>query len=59
LWNGKERYYGSGKITAVTLIFKDKTTVQRLLTQRSLGFGDAYMDGPPRLKIFEVSEGFK
>jgi len=50
LWGGKERYYGSGKITAFTLILKNEITVQRLLAQGSLGFGEAYMDGSLQIK---------
>ncbi len=43
-WNGKTIQYGSGKSPAFTLIFKDEVTVQRLLGQGSLGFGESYMD---------------
>lgn len=44
-WDGKERFYGSGKKTVFTLVFQNETTVQRLLSQGSLGFGESYMDG--------------
>ena len=50
LWDGKERYYGSGKVTVFTLIIKDELTAQRLLGQGSLGFGEAYMDGSLRIE---------
>ena len=50
LWDGKERYYGSGKITAFTLLIKNEATVQRLLAQGSLGFGEAYMDGSLQIR---------
>lgn len=45
LWDGKIHYYGTGKSSAFTLIIKNPETVQRLLAQGSLGFGEAYMDG--------------
>lgn len=50
LWDGEERYYGSGKLTAFTILFRDQNTVQRLLSQGSLGFGEAYMDGSLQIK---------
>lgn len=49
LWDGKTRSYGSGKTSLFTLIIKDPFTVQRLLSQGSLGFGESYMDGSLRI----------
>ena len=49
LWDGSERYYGSGTSTAFTLVIDDAITAQRLLAQGALGFGEAYMEG--RLRI--------
>lgn len=45
MWDGKERFYGSGKEITFTLILKNENTVKRLLSQGSLGFGESYMDG--------------
>ncbi len=48
-WNGDVHYYGSGESTQFTLIISDAMTVKRLLSQGSIGFGEAYMDG--RIKV--------
>lgn len=45
LWDGKNRHYGKGKTSSFTLFIKNSNTVQRLLSQGSLGFGESYMDG--------------
>lgn len=45
LWDNKERFYGSGATVNFKLIIKDSFTVQRLLSQGSLGFGESFMDG--------------
>lgn len=45
LWDSKERFYGSGTTANFKLIIKDAITVQRLLSQGSLGFGESFMDG--------------
>lgn len=45
LWDGKTRHYGAGKISAFTLTIKTPETVQRLISQGSLGFGESYMNG--------------
>ncbi len=44
LWDSKERFYGSGESANFKLIIKDAATVQRLLSEGSLGFGESYMD---------------
>lgn len=44
-WNGEVHSYGSGELSRFTLVIKDAATVKRLLTQGSIGFGEAYMDG--------------
>lgn len=44
-WNGFTCGYGSGTTPSFTLVFKDEHTVQRLLAQGSLGFGESYMEG--------------
>ena len=49
LWDGSERYYGSGTSRVFTLIIDDAKTAKRLLAQGALGFGEAYMEG--RLRI--------
>jgi cyclopropane-fatty-acyl-phospholipid synthase len=43
-WNGKEHHYGSGDSNVFTLIIKDPLTARCLLTQGSIGFGEAYME---------------
>lgn len=50
LWDGKEYFYGTGSSTTFTLIFEDAKTVQRLLAQGALGFGEAYMEGKLRVE---------
>jgi len=50
LWDGSERYYGSGTSTAFTLVMDDALTAQRLLAQGALGFGEAYMEGKLRIE---------
>ena len=50
LWDSKERFYGYGKSANFKLIIKDKVTVQRLLSQGSLGFGESFMDGSLDIK---------
>ena len=45
LWDSRERFYGSGESANFKLIIKDAVTVQRLLSQGSLGFGESFMDG--------------
>ena len=49
LWDGQERFYGTGSSTTFTLVINDKATAQRLLAQGALGFGEAYMEG--RLRV--------
>ena len=49
LWDGNEYFYGTGSVTTFTLVFEDEKTVQRLLAQGALGFGEAYMEG--KLKV--------
>lgn len=44
LWDSKERFYGSGRSLNFKLIIKDAPTVQRLLSQGSVGFGESFMD---------------
>ncbi len=50
LWDGSERYYGSGESIAFTLVIDDAITAQRLLAQGALGFGEAYMEGSLRIE---------
>lgn len=45
LWDIQERFYGTGPSTTFTIIIDSEETVKRLLTQGSLGFGEAYMEG--------------
>lgn len=45
LWDGSEFTYGKGTKKNFTLVFKDATTLKRLLAQGSIGFGESYMDG--------------
>ncbi|OHA41975.1 MAG: hypothetical protein A3G59_00265 [Candidatus Taylorbacteria bacterium RIFCSPLOWO2_12_FULL_47_20] len=56
LWDGTERYYGSGTSTIFTLVIDDAKTAQRLLAQGALGFGEAYMEG--KLHIEGDIEGY-
>lgn len=48
-WNGEEHYYGKGESVAFSIIISDVITARCLLTQRSIGFGEAYME--ERIKI--------
>jgi len=48
-WNGEERYYGSGESIVFSMIISDVMTARRLLSQGSIGFGEAYID--ERIKI--------
>lgn len=48
-WNGKEHYYGKGESVVFSMIISDVMTARRLLTQGSIGFGEAYME--ERIKI--------
>lgn len=50
LWDNKERFYGTGKSSNFRLIIKDAVTMQRLLSQGSLGFGESFMDGSLRIE---------
>ncbi len=50
LWDGTEHFYGTGDSTTFTLVFEDEKTVQRLLAQGALGFGEAYMEGKLRVE---------
>src|SRR3989338_11666140 len=50
LWDSRERFYGSGESANFKLIIKDAVTVQRLLSQGSLGFGESFMDGSLDIK---------
>lgn len=45
LWDSKKRFYGFGSKENFKLIIKDAFTVQRLLSQGSIGFGESFMDG--------------
>jgi len=49
-WDGSEYCYGSGSSKTFTLVFEDERTVQRLLAQGSLGFGEVYMEGKLRVE---------
>lgn len=48
-WNGEEHYYGKGESAVFSMIISDVMTARRLLTQGSIGFGEAYME--ERIKI--------
>ncbi|MCF7834372.1 MAG: cyclopropane-fatty-acyl-phospholipid synthase family protein [Candidatus Pacebacteria bacterium] len=48
-WNGEEHYYGRGESVVFSMIISDVMTAKRLLTQGSIGFGEAYVD--ERIKI--------
>ena len=48
-WNGEEHYYGKGESVVFSMIISDVMTARRLLTQGSIGFGEAYME--ERIKI--------
>lgn len=50
LWDNEERSYGSGTSANFSLVIKDETTVYRLLSQGSLGFGESFMDGSLEIK---------
>ncbi len=50
LWDGSERYYGSGTSASFTLILEDAMTAKRLLSQGALGFGESYMEGKLRIE---------
>jgi len=50
LWDGTEYSYGAGSTTTFTLVIDDVSTVQRLLAQGALGFGEAYMEGKLRVE---------
>lgn len=50
LWDGKECSYGTGEENEFTLVIDDEATVQRLLAQGALGFGEAYMEGKLRVE---------
>ncbi len=50
LWDGSERYYGSGASTTFTLVIEDEVSAKRLLAQGSLGFGESYMAGKIRIE---------
>lgn len=45
LWDNQEYSYGNGSINTFTLVINDEKTAKRLLSQGSIGFGEAYMDG--------------
>lgn len=45
LWDKKERSFGSGKSANFQLLIKDEITVQKLLSQGSIGFGESFMNG--------------
>lgn len=49
LWDGQDRFYGTGSSTTFTLVIDDEATAQRLLAQGALGFGESYMEG--RLRV--------
>lgn len=49
LWDGQERFYGTGPSSTFTLVIDDEATAQRLLAEGALGFGEAYMEG--RLRV--------
>ena len=44
-WTGEEHFYGSGQSPRFVLNINDAATCKRLLSQGSIGFGEAYMDG--------------
>jgi cyclopropane-fatty-acyl-phospholipid synthase len=48
-WDKKEQYYGLGDSITFSLVIGDLDTLRLMLSQGSIGFGEAYMDG--RLKI--------
>lgn len=48
-WNGEEHYYGRGESVSFSMVISDVMTAKRLLTQGSIGFGEAYVD--ERIKI--------
>lgn len=50
LWDGQERFYGTGPSITFTLVIDDETTVQRLLAEGALGFGESYMEGKLRVE---------
>lgn len=50
LWDGQERFYGTGPSSTFTLVIDDEATVQRLLAEGALGFGESYMEGKLRVE---------
>jgi cyclopropane-fatty-acyl-phospholipid synthase len=50
LWDGSERYYGSGTAKAFTLVIDDAQTARRLIAEGALGFGEAYMENKLRIE---------
>lgn len=56
LWDGSERSYGTGDQNIFTLTISDAKTVQRLLAEGSLGFGESYMEG--KIQITGDLEGY-